>query len=82
MVEVSLASLTPAHSCRSVYFTSGKKFLVMFSATARSLVSDLRLDRARFPSWCPSIAPGCEEGIEQSIESRRALLACYSMTAM
>ncbi|KAH5067517.1 hypothetical protein HBI25_198180 [Parastagonospora nodorum] len=66
----------------SVYFTSGKKFLVMFSATSRSLVSDLRVDRTRFPSWCPSIAPGCEEGIEQSNESRRTLLACYAMTAI
>jgi hypothetical protein len=67
---------------RSVYFTSGKKFLVMFSGIARSLASDLRVDKPRFPTWCPSIAPTCEEGVEQSNESRRTLLACYAVTAM
>ena len=54
----------------------------MFSNIARSLASDLRIDKPRFLSWCPSIAPTCEEEIELSNESRRTLLGCYASTAM
>jgi hypothetical protein len=67
---------------RSIYFTPGKKFLVMFSSLARSLASDLRLDRTSHPTWCPSTVPFAEDGIAHSNECKRALLACYALTAM
>jgi hypothetical protein len=67
---------------RSIFFTPGKKFLIMFASLARSLVSDLRLDKLQGPSWCPSTTPDAEESFVYSNESRRALLACYALTAM
>jgi hypothetical protein len=53
----------------------------MFASLARSLVGDLRLDRPQIPAWCPSTAPGAEESLVHTNESRRALLAYYALTA-
>ncbi|KAH7394994.1 hypothetical protein DE146DRAFT_67273 [Phaeosphaeria sp. MPI-PUGE-AT-0046c] len=66
----------------SIYFTAGKRFLVMFSSAMRSLVVDLQMDRPKNPSWCPSQLSPVAEVITQSNEGRRALLASYALTAM
>ncbi|KAF2031503.1 hypothetical protein EK21DRAFT_62946 [Setomelanomma holmii] len=66
---------------RSIYFTSGKQFLGMLSSLARSLVSDLRLDKPENPSLCPSIQPATVK-VARSPESRRALLACFALSTI
>lgn len=68
--------------CRSIYFTAGKRFLVLFSNAMRSLVVDLQMDRPKNPSWCPSQMAPVAEVVSQSNEGRRALLASYALTAM
>ncbi|KAH8701458.1 hypothetical protein GQ44DRAFT_778646 [Phaeosphaeriaceae sp. PMI808] len=60
--EKSLDLLLSVLTCMtwSIYFTSGKQFLGMLAGLARSLVSDLRLDRPQNLSWCPAVGP-CED---------------------
>lgn len=62
---------------RSVYFTGSGQFLGMFSGLARTLVSDLRLDR---PCWYPSLGPVVEDTSIRSNEKRRAVLGCFALT--
>jgi hypothetical protein len=78
---LALREILLTHS-RSIYFSSGKKFLVMFAGLARSLVVDLRIERSQIPSWCPSTFPFVEESVVHTNEYRRTLLASYALTAM
>lgn len=66
----------------SLYFTAGKQFLVMLAGLARTLLSDLRMDRSLGNGMCPSIMPYAEPGTPRTNESRRALVACFTLTAM
>ncbi|CAO2654662.1 Nn.00g113950.m01.CDS01 [Neocucurbitaria sp. VM-36] len=52
------------------------------SALARSLISDLRLDRPQNPSGCPSIGPHVENNEPQTNEGRRLLIAVFGLSAM
>jgi hypothetical protein len=52
----------------------------MLAGLARSLVSDLRLDKSQNPSWCPAVGPYEEDRIVRSNESRRAHVACFALS--
>ena len=67
---------------RSMYFTAGKQFLVMLAGLARTLLNDLRLDKPTGLGACPSVLPYAETKPPRNNDSRRALVACFTMTAM
>lgn len=67
---------------RSLYFTAGKQFLVMMAGLARTLLSDLRIDRPQGNAGCPSIMPYAEARTPRTNETRRTLVACFTLTAM
>jgi hypothetical protein len=67
-----------------VTFGTGKGFLGMFVSIAKSLLTDLALDRPRRLLWCPSKGPPMQntEANSRSNQSIRAVLACYALSAM
>ncbi|KAF1832997.1 hypothetical protein BDW02DRAFT_402551 [Decorospora gaudefroyi] len=80
--DKSLDLLLSVLSCMtwSIYFTSGKRFISMLAGLARSLVSDLRLDKPETLSWCPAVGPYEKDETFRSNESRRAHVACFALS--
>lgn len=60
----------------------GKAHLVSMSGLARSLVSNLRLDKPPYSAGCASGGPIPEDKGSATNEERRALLACFALSAM
>lgn len=69
------------------YFTAARPSLGMFSSVARSLVFDLRLDRPGGAIFmgCPKVPSLIEQpelSATRTDEERRALVSCFSLSAM
>lgn len=64
-----------------MYSTQGRSSLVSMSGLARSLISDLKLDKPPFQAGCPSNGPIIEDRGPRTNDERRALLACFALSA-
>ncbi|CAA9965086.1 hypothetical protein PTMSG1_08445 [Pyrenophora teres f. maculata] len=66
----------------SKYFAHRKQFLGSTCGLARTLISDLRLDKPKDPSGCPSLGP-YDKGTEEvrATEGNRALLTVFALCA-
>ncbi|KAI4942277.1 hypothetical protein J4E91_010251 [Alternaria rosae] len=74
-------SLSNFNAVRSPYFTHGKQFLGSMCGLAKTLVSDLRLDKPAQPTGCPSLGPRVDNKEIRKCEGSRALLSVFILCA-
>ncbi|KAF2844653.1 hypothetical protein T440DRAFT_409711, partial [Plenodomus tracheiphilus IPT5] len=65
----------------SKYITHGKQFLGSMCSLARTLISDLRLDRPTHPAWCPSGGPAAEFADTRTKEGSRVLVGVFILSS-
>ncbi|KAL1798980.1 hypothetical protein ACET3X_003017 [Alternaria dauci] len=63
------------------YYTHGKQFLGSMCGLAKTVVSDLRLDKPAQPTGCPSLGPRVDNKELRTNEGSRALLAVFILCA-
>jgi hypothetical protein len=78
---LTLHALSTVNAARSPYFTHGKQFLGSMCGLAKTLVTDLRLDKPAQPTGCPSLGPGVDDKEVRKSEGSRVFLAVFTLCA-
>ena len=81
----NILRLDPYGRVRSLYTTHKKYFIATMTGLAKSMVSDLRLDRTPVSSNAVLQPPrwtGVDDTVGQTDEGRRACIACFALSIL